>query len=165
MVTGSVTFGNDKLFAEVTGVPQGNYTTTLYGDAASIFVGAGGIVKCGNDTLIAGKSDVTMWGDVKTISNSGGTVNNGVDTFVFDLCNGIGKDTIADFEGIALGNNDFLKFHGVTSSNSAFSTVVNNGGNIQLDFGGGQTITFSNIAHDTNTNLSHYIDMAHVIFV
>lgn len=102
--------GNDILFA------GDGSTNTLYGDGQY----QKGYVHGGDDTLVSGSGNDTMWGDVAT-ANDGGPITGGAD--VFEFMTGSGKDTIMDFRP-AEGDRIDLTAYGVTNANSVQSLLV-----------------------------------------
>lgn len=129
-----VTGGNDILFAGDGG------TNTLYGDSQY----QQGSVIGGNDTLVSGTGNDTMWGDVTAVQGfSPSTIVGGADVFVF--MPGAGNDTIMDF-GVGADLID-LRAYGVTDASSAaaiIGAITAGGSGPVLHLSDGGSITLNN---------------------
>ncbi len=116
--------GNDVLYGS-----SGN--DDLYGSSGDDILYGG----AGNDVLYGGAGNDILWGGI------------GNDTFVFDL--GFGNNTIYRFET----SNDIIELNGLGVSSFAQlqGYFKQNGDDLVIDFGDGNSITLQNVSRDDLT--------------
>jgi Ca2+-binding RTX toxin-like protein len=118
------------------------------GDAqGDVFVSIENVIGSAFADVIVGKANV--WNNVFDGRGGDDTLTGGLgdDAFVFRL--GEGSDAITDFSPLAASNNDVIELVGFGAAFDSFAEVMaaasQNGADVVIDFGSGQTLTLQNL--------------------
>jgi Ca2+-binding RTX toxin-like protein len=118
------------------------------GDAqGDVFVSIENVIGSAFNDVIIAKANV--WNNVFDGRGGDDTLTGGLgdDAFVFRL--GEGSDAITDFSPLAASNNDVIELVGFGAAFDSFAEVMaaasQNGADVVIDFGSGQTLTLQNL--------------------